>query len=72
MTKKLVDVFVRDVFVRDRLVASYPVVVQPLAGAPAPTDGDFVELLRVQMQGTSSCSLEDIAAAKFEVRGLLD
>ena len=67
MTKKIVDVFVRD-----RLVASYPVVAQPLAGAPAPADGDFVELLKVQMQGAGSYSKEDLAAAKFEVRGLLD
>jgi hypothetical protein len=60
-----------DVFVRDRLVASYPVVSDPLAG-PTPNDEHFVELVKSQMQGAGSYSNEDLAAAKFVVRGLLD
>lgn len=64
--KKIVDVFVRD-----RLIASYPVVANRAAG-PTPSDEHFVELVKAQMQGNSSYSKEDLAAAKFVVRGLLD
>jgi hypothetical protein len=60
-----------DVFVRDRLVASYPVVAESLAG-PTPDDEHFVELVKAQMQGASLYSNEDLAAARFVVRGLLD
>jgi hypothetical protein len=66
--KKIVDVFVRD-----RLVASYPVVAEQLAGDdPTPNDEHFVELVKAQMQGAGSYSKEELAAAKFVVRGLLD
>ena len=65
--KKIVDVFVRD-----RLVATYPVVAEQLAGDdPTPNDEHFVELVKARMQG-ASYSKEDLAAAKFVVRGLLD
>jgi hypothetical protein len=66
--KKIVDVFVMD-----RLVASYPVVAEWLAGeGPTPNDEHFVELVKAQMQGAGSYSKEELAAAKFVVRGLLD
>ena len=55
----------------DRLVASYPVVAEWLAG-PTPNDEHFVELVKAQMQGAGSYSKEELAAAKFVVRGLLD
>jgi len=45
--KKIVDVFVMD-----RLVASYPIVAEELAG-PTPNDEHFVELVKAQ-QSTSS------------------
>jgi len=64
--KKIVDVFVMD-----RLVASYPIVAEELAG-PTPNDEHFVELVKAQMQGASSYSKEELAAAKCVVRGLLD
>jgi hypothetical protein len=65
--KKIVDVFVRD-----RLVASYPVMAERLArGDPSPNDEHFVELVKSRMQG-AFYSKEDLAAAKFVVRGLLD
>jgi hypothetical protein len=64
--KKIVDVFVMD-----RLVASYPIVAEELAGGPTPNDERFVELVKAQMQG-ASYSKEELAAAKFVVRGLLD
>jgi hypothetical protein len=65
--KKIVDVFVRD-----RLVASYPIAAEPLAGGPTPNDEHFVELMKAQMQGAGSYSKEELAAARFVVRGLLD
>ena len=65
--KKIVDVFVMD-----RLVASYPIVAEELAGGPTPNDEHFVELVQAQMQGAGSYSKEELAAAKFVVRGLLD
>ena len=66
--KKIVDVFVMD-----RLVASYPVVAEWLAvEGPTPNDEHFVELVKAQMQGAGSYSKEELAAAKFVVRGLLD
>jgi hypothetical protein len=65
--KKIVDVFVMD-----RLVASYPVVDERLAGeGPTLNDEHFVQLVKAQMQG-GSYSTEELAAAKFVVRGLLD
>jgi hypothetical protein len=60
-----------DVFIRDRLVASYPVVTEELAG-PTPNDEHFVQLVKLQMRGGGSYSKEDFAAAKFVFRGLLD
>ena len=66
--KKIVDVFVME-----RLVASYPVVAEWLAAeGPTPNDEHFVELVKAQMQGAGSYSKEELAAAKFVVRGLLD
>jgi hypothetical protein len=65
--KKIVDVFVMD-----RLVASYPIVAEELAGGPTPNDERFVELAKAQMQGAGSYSKEELAAAKCVVRGLLD
>jgi hypothetical protein len=65
--KKIVDVFVMD-----RLVASYPIVAEELAGGPTANDERFVELVKAQMQGAGSYSKEELAAAKFVVRGLLD
>jgi hypothetical protein len=65
--KKIVDVFVMD-----RLVASYPIVAEELAGGPTSNDERFVELVKAQMQGAGSYSKEELAAAKFVVRGLLD
>jgi hypothetical protein len=65
--KKIVDVFVMD-----RLVASYPVVFEQLVGGPKPNDEHFVDLVKAQMQGAGSYSKEELAAAKFVVRGLLD
>jgi hypothetical protein len=61
-----------DVFVMDRLVASNPIVAEELAGGPTPNDEHFVELVKAQMQGASSYSKEELVAAKFVVRGLLD
>jgi hypothetical protein len=62
-----------DVFVRDRIVASYPVVAEWLAGeGPTPNDEHFVALVKAQMQGTGSYSKEELAAAKFVVLGLQD
>jgi hypothetical protein len=65
--KKIVDVFVMD-----RLVASYPIVAEQLAGGPTSNDERFVELVKAKMQGAGSYSKEELAAAKFVVRGLLD
>ena len=66
--KKIVDVFVTD-----RLVASYPIVAEQLAGGPTPNDDErFVEPVKAQMQGAGPYSEEELAAAKFVVRGLLD
>jgi hypothetical protein len=65
--KKIVDVFVIN-----RLVASYPVVFEQLAGGPTPKNEHFVDLVKAQMQGAGSYSKEELAAAKFVVRGLLD
>ena len=56
-----------DVFLRDQLVASYPVVVEAI---DQPTDADFIERVKVLMR--SYYSTDDIQAAKFLVRGLLD
>ena len=56
-----------DVFLRDELVASYPVVVQ---GIDRPTDADFIE--RVKQSMRSYYSTDDIQAARFFVRTLLD
>jgi hypothetical protein len=64
--RKIVDV------VMDRLVASYPIVAEELAGGATPNDERFVELVKAQMLGGGSYSTEDLAAAKFVVRGLLD
>jgi hypothetical protein len=52
-----------DVFLGDRLVASYPVVLE----ANNPTDQDFVDHIRRYMR--RHYSKEDIAAARFAVRG---
>jgi len=60
-----------DVFVTDRIVASYPVVAERLAG-PALNDGHFVELVKAQMQNSGCYSRDERAAAKFMVRGLHD
>ena len=65
--KKIVDVFVMD-----RFVASYLIVAEELAGDPTSNDERFVELVKAQMQGAGSCSKEELAVAKFVVRGLLD
>jgi hypothetical protein len=51
--------------------ASYPVVAEELAGGPTSNDERFVELVKAQMQGAGSYSKEELAAAKFVVRGLL-
>jgi hypothetical protein len=58
-----------DVFVRDLLVASYPIVA---VEGPTPNDAHFAELARGQMRAANSYSKEDLAAAKFVVRGMLD
>jgi hypothetical protein len=58
-----------DVFVTDRIVASYPVVAERLAG-PTLSDEHFVELVKAQMQNSGFDSTEERAAAKFMVRGL--
>jgi hypothetical protein len=55
-----------DVFLEDRLVAAYPVVLEVLN----PTAKDFIDHIRRRMR--RHYSKEDIAAAKFIVRGLLD
>ena len=57
-----------DVFVTDRIVASYPVVAERLAG-PTLNDEDFVELVKAQMQNSGCYSSDERAAAKFMVRG---
>jgi len=56
-----------DVFLRDQSVASYPVVVEAI---DQPTDADFIERVKVLMR--SYHSADDIQAARFLVRGLLD
>jgi hypothetical protein len=55
-----------DVFVQDRLVASYPVVLEAID----PTEEDFIDSVRRHMR--RHYSQEDIAAAKFIVRAVLD
>ncbi len=60
-----------DVFVRDRIIASYPVIAEGSAG-PTPDDQHFIELAKAQMKGAGSYSDEDLAVAKYMVRGLLD
>jgi hypothetical protein len=52
-----------DVFLGDRLVASYRVVLE----ANNPTDQDFIEHIRRYMR--RHYSKEDLAAARFAVRG---
>jgi hypothetical protein len=56
-----------DVFLKDQLVASYPVVVQ---ATDPPTDDDFIQ--RVKQQMRSYYSSDDIRAARFLVRSLMD
>jgi hypothetical protein len=56
-----------DVFLRDQLVASYPVVMEAI---DQPTDADFIERVKELMR--SYYSSDDIQAARFLVRGLLD
>jgi hypothetical protein len=63
MTRKIVDVFVRD-----RLVASYPVV---LTLERRVMDEDFVERVKEQMRAGSQRA-DDVACARFVVRSLLD
>ena len=60
-----------DVFVTDRIVASYPVVADRLAG-PTLNDEYFVDLVKAHMQNSGSYSSDERAAAKFMVRGLQD
>ena len=60
-----------DVFVTDRIVASYPVVAERLAG-PTLNDEDFVELVKARMQNSGCCSSDERAATRFMVRGLQD
>ena len=60
-----------DVFVTDRIVASYPVVAELLAGSTL-NDEHFVELVKAQMQNSGCYSRDERAAAKFMVRGLQD
>ena len=60
-----------DVFVTDRIVASYPVTAERLAG-PTLNDEHFVELVKAQMQNSGCYSRDERAAAKFMVRGLQD
>ena len=60
-----------DVFVTDRIVASYPVITERLAG-PTLNDEHFVELVNAQMQNSGYYSRDERAAAKFMVRGLQD
>jgi hypothetical protein len=55
-----------DVFLGDRLVASYPVVLE----ADNLTDQDFVEHIRRYMR--DHYSKEEIAVARFAMRGVLD
>jgi len=64
--KKIVDVFVTD-----RIVASYPVVAERLAG-PTLNDGHFVEVVKPQMQNAGCYSSDERAAARFMVRGPQD
>jgi len=55
-----------DVFLGDRLVASYPVVLE----ANNPRDQDFIEHIRRYMR--RRYSKDEIAVARFVVRGVLD
>jgi len=63
MTRKIVDVFVRD-----KLVASYPVV---LTLDRRVMDEDFVDRVKEQMRGGSQCA-DDVACARYVVRSVLD
>ena len=54
-----------DVFLGDRLVASYPVVLETNT-----SDQDFIEHVRQYMR--RHYSKDEIAVAKFVVRGVLD
>ena len=56
-----------DVFLRDKLVASYPVVAEAIG---RPTDDYFIECTKKLMR--SYYSTEDIEAARFLVRSLID
>jgi hypothetical protein len=62
MAEKVVDVFLRD-----KLVASYPVVLDILNAAIS--EQDFIELARNSMR-EDGYTAEDIAEAKFSVRGV--
>ena len=55
-----------DVFVTDRIVASYPVTAERLAG-PTLNDEHFVELVKAQMQNSDCYSRDERAAPKFMV-----
>jgi hypothetical protein len=63
MAKKIVEVFIRD-----KRVASYPVVITL---DRIVTDEDFVERVIEQMRA-GNYSPDDISAARFVVRSLLD
>jgi len=63
MTRKIVDVFVRD-----KLVASYPVV---LTLDRRVMDEDFVERVKDHMLGGSQRA-DDVACARYVVRSALD
>ena len=54
-----------DVFLGDRLVASYPVVLETNT-----SDQDFIEHVRRYMR--RHYSKDEIAVARFVVRGVLD
>jgi hypothetical protein len=62
MAEKVVDVFLRD-----KLVASYPVVLDILNAAIS--EQNFIELARNSMR-EDGYTAEDIAEAKFSVRGV--
>ncbi len=63
MAKKIVEVFIRD-----KRVASYPVVLSLDRNV---TDGDFVDRVVEQMRA-GNYSHDDISAARFVVRSVLD